>query len=36
MYFETGGTRKAYIEMPLDHPDLLFPHPANGDDDRDG
>ena len=36
LYFETDDTRKAYIEMPLDHPNLHLPHPATGDDDRGG
>jgi len=36
IYFETDGTRKAYIEMPLNHPSLHLPHPATDDDDRGG
>jgi hypothetical protein len=36
MYFETDGTRKAYIDMPLNHPNLHLPHPATNDDDRGG
>ena len=36
MYFETDDTRRAYIEMPLDHPNQHLPHPATDDDDRGG
>jgi hypothetical protein len=36
MYFETNETRKADIEMPLDHPNQHLPHPATDDDDRGG
>jgi hypothetical protein len=36
MYFESAGTRKAYIEMPLNHPNLHLAHPATDDDDRGG
>ncbi len=36
MYFETDDTRKAYIEMPLDHPNEHLPHPSTDDDDRGG
>lgn len=36
VYFETEVTRKAYIEMPLDHPNLHLPYPAAEDDDRGG
>jgi len=36
MYFETDDTRKAYIEMPLNHPNLHLPNPANDEDDRGG
>ena len=36
MYFETEGTRKAYLDMPLDHPCLHLPYPASDDDDRVG
>jgi hypothetical protein len=36
MYFETDGTRKAYLNMPLDHPNLHLPYPANDSDDRGG
>jgi hypothetical protein len=36
MYFETEDTRKAYIEMPLNHPSLQLQHPVTDDDDRGG
>jgi hypothetical protein len=36
MYFETDGTRKAYLDMPLDHPNLHLPYPAADSDDRGG
>jgi hypothetical protein len=36
MYFETVGTRKAYLDMPLDHPNLQLPYPTTDDDDRGG
>ncbi|MGB5260064.1 MAG: hypothetical protein WBO34_06005 [Gammaproteobacteria bacterium] len=36
MYFETDATRTAFIEMPLNHPNLHLPHPASNEDDRGG
>ena len=36
VYFETDGTRKAYLEMPLNHPNRHLPNPINDDDDRGG
>jgi len=36
MYFETTGTRKAFIEMPVNHPNQYLPHPGTDDDDRGG
>ena len=36
MYFETEGTRKAYLDMPLDRPNLQLPYPAAESDDRGG
>jgi hypothetical protein len=36
IYFETEGTRKAYLDMPLDHPNLHLPYPAAENDDRGG
>lgn len=36
IYFETKATRKAYLDMPLDHPNLQLPYPATENDDRGG
>ena len=36
MYFATADTRKAYLDMPLDHPNLHLPYPAEDSDDRGG
>jgi hypothetical protein len=36
IYFETDATRKSYLDMPLDHPNLHLPYPAAADDDRGG
>lgn len=36
MYFETEDTRKAYLDMPLDHANLQLPYPAADSDDRGG
>ena len=36
IYFETDATRMAFINMPLDHPNLHLPYPATVDDDRGG
>lgn len=36
MYFETEKSRKAYQDMPLNHPYLHLPYPAADDDDRGG
>jgi hypothetical protein len=36
MYFETAETRKAYVDMPVDHPNLHLPFDAANDDDRGG
>jgi len=36
VYFETEATRKAYLDMPIDHPNLHLPYPAADDDDRGG
>jgi hypothetical protein len=36
MCFETDGTRKTYLDMPLDHPNLHLPYPAADSDDRGG
>jgi hypothetical protein len=34
IYFETEATRKAYLDLPIDHPSLHLPYPAAEDDDR--
>lgn len=36
MYFESVDSRKAYQDMPLNHPSLRLPYPATADDDRGG
>jgi hypothetical protein len=36
MYFETDATRKSYLDMPLDHPNLRLPYPAADSDVRGG
>lgn len=36
IYFETEATRKAYLEMPVNHPNTCLPYPASVDDDRGG
>lgn len=36
VYFETEATRKAYIELPIDHPNVRLPFPATDEDDRGG
>ena len=36
IYFESEASRKAYQDMPLDHPNLRLPYPATQDDDRGG
>jgi hypothetical protein len=36
VYFESEATRKAYLDLPVDHPNLLLPYPATDDDDRGG
>ena len=36
IYFETEATRKAYQDMPINHPNLRLPYPATDDDDRGG
>ncbi len=36
VYFETEATRKAYIDLPTDHPNVRLPYPAADDDDRGG
>jgi hypothetical protein len=36
IYFETEATRKAYLAMPMNHPNRHLPYPAKPDDDRGG
>lgn len=36
VYFETEATRKAYIDLPIDHPNVRLPYPATDEDDRGG
>jgi hypothetical protein len=36
VYFETEATRKAYLALPVDHPNLRLPYPATDGDDRGG
>lgn len=36
IYFETTATRKAYLDMPINHPNRCLPYPAKPDDDRGG
>jgi hypothetical protein len=36
IYFETEATRKAYLNMPVNHPNRHLPYPAAADDDRGG
>lgn len=36
IYFETEASRKAYQDMPVDHPNPHLPYQATDDDDRGG
>lgn len=36
VYFETEANRKAYIDLPVDHPNMRLPYPATDEDDRGG
>jgi hypothetical protein len=36
VYFESESTRKAYQEMPVNHPVESLPYPAGDQDDRGG
>jgi len=36
IYFATEATRKAYLDMPLNHPNLRVPFAASDQDDRGG
>jgi YHS domain-containing protein len=36
MYFESEKTKKAFLKMPINHPNLHLPFPATDYDDRGG
>ena len=36
MYFESEDTKRAFLKMPIDHPNRRLPFPATDNDDRDG
>ena len=36
VYFETEANRKAYQDLPLNHPNLHLPYQATDEDDRGG
>lgn len=36
MYFDDEETKKAYVDMPVDHPNLRLPFAAADEDDRGG
>lgn len=36
IYFDTEATRKAFIEMPLNHPNHCLPFAPTDEDDRGG
>jgi hypothetical protein len=36
LYFETVETRKAYVDMPVDHPSEHLPYASKDSDDRGG
>lgn len=36
IFFENNATRKAYIDMPVNHPSLSVPFEASNEDDRGG
>jgi hypothetical protein len=36
LYFETAETRKAYVDMPVDHPSEHLPYASKDSDDRGG
>jgi hypothetical protein len=36
VYFTSEATRRAYVDLPLDHPNLRLPFPATDEDDRGG
>ena len=36
MYFETEQSRKAYVDLPVDHPNHHLPYASSDEDDRGG
>lgn len=36
VYFESEASRKAYQDLPLNHPNLHLPYQATDEDDRGG
>ena len=36
MYFDNEDTKKAYVDMPVDHPNQRLPFAATDEDDRGG
>ena len=36
LYFSSDDNRKAYLDMPINHPNIRLPYPASKDDDRGG
>ena len=36
LYFSSDKNRKAYLDMPTNHPNIKLPYPASEDDDRGG
>lgn len=36
MHFESEASRKAFVEMPIDRPNLRLPYATSIDDDRGG
>lgn len=36
VYFTSEATRRAYVDLPLDHPNLRLPFAATAEDDRGG
>ena len=36
VYFESENTKRAYLKMPMDHPNPYLPYPASDEDDRGG
>lgn len=36
IYFSTEASRKAYLDLPVNHPNVRLPFPADVNDDRGG